>query len=70
MKKSLVQQIYEYYINGGKLTTVTCLNLFHTTELRSINCKIQKLFGIKLSSERVTGKPYKEFYLQKQLKLF
>ena len=70
--KSLNQQIYEYYLSGGRLTTLDCLRKFHTSELRSINCKIQKAFNIKLSNEWIKNadKQYKEYFLQKQLQMF
>ena len=72
-RKSQNELIYEFYKNGGTLTTLEALNLFCTMNLRSRNSDIEKRHGIKLDREMVTdtntGKHYNKYFISKP-KLF
>lgn len=64
--------IYEYYQNGGSLTTLDALRLFGTMNLRSRNSDIEKKYNIKLGRVWIhnedTGKKYLKYYLAKEFK--
>lgn len=54
-KQSKQDEIRNYFLNGGKLTVLSCLKNFHTTELREIVCRINKGFIKKGKPERIVG---------------
>lgn len=75
-QKSQNKLIFEYYQNGGKLTTLDALRLFGTMNLRSRNSDIEKMYNLKLKRDWVnnseTGKKYYVYYLKcepKQMEL-
>lgn len=75
--KSQNEAIYDYYLNGGQLTTLDALRLFGTMNLRSRNSDIEKKYNIKLGRVWIhnedTGKKYYKYFLikeEKQLNIF
>jgi hypothetical protein len=76
-RKSQNELIFEYYQNGGKLTTLDALRLFGTMNLRSRNSDIEKQYNIKLGrvwkTDDTTKKKYLQYYFikqEKQLEIF
>ena len=71
-QKSQNELIFEYYQNGGKLTTLDALNLFKTMNLRSRNSDIEKQYNIKLGRvwiiDEGTGKKYLQYFYVRQEK--
>lgn len=56
--------IYLALLNGEVLTTKIAWKRWATSELRSIRCKLEKRYGIIISSERVEGKNYFKYWIK------
>lgn len=61
-------EIAQYLWNGGTLSVLKALHLFHTTELRKIVSRLKRK-GMNIVSELVenldTGDHYKEYWIAK-----
>jgi hypothetical protein len=54
--------VLEHFKKGGSLTVLDCLRMFHTTELRRIVSRIEKM-GYIVSRENVPNENYKKYYI-------
>ena len=55
-----------HYINGGSLTVVTARELYHSTELRRINSRLNPEFekqGKIIEGKKLNGNCYKTYQL-------
>ncbi len=63
------RDILAYFQQGGKLTVIRAIQMFHTTELRRIVCRLRKQ-GYPIISKQMSDKTedgrhvtFKEYYL-------
>lgn len=65
-------EIYLHYLRGGSLTVLEALRLYHTTELRRINSRLNKDFirdEKVIIGEKEMGKNFKRYKLQNTLQM-
>lgn len=57
-----IERIKNYLESGGKLTVLKALQLFKTTEMRSVASKLKKR-GLNITSKRVADGRHFEYWL-------
>jgi len=66
-KKSKANEILNHFLEGGKLTVLTCINKFHTTELRKYIARFRQqgycIKGVYYTDRNGNRQVYKTYFL-------